>query len=148
LKKLGTLATLEGPPERGSVRVRAGSVKLTVALDAIELTNAKPRSTTSAKASNAKPKVRGQLAAAVRTGKNTLDLRGTRVDEALDRLDAFLDVMMGEGEPVGFVLHGHGTGAMKAAVREHLGRSSYVEHSRSAEADEGGDAFTLFWMRE
>jgi len=148
LKKLGTLATVEGPPERGSVRLRAGAVKLTVPLDAIELTNAKPRSNTSAKAASAKPKARGQLAAAVRTGKNTLDLRGTRVDEALDRLDAFLDVMMGEGEPVGFVLHGHGTGAMKAAVREHLGSSSYVEHSRSGESDEGGDAFTLFWMRD
>jgi DNA mismatch repair protein MutS2 len=148
LKKLGTLATLEGPPERGSVRLRAGAVRLTVPLDAIELTNAKLRSHSAVKASSAKPKVKGQLAAAVRTGTNTLDLRGTRVDEALDRLDAFLDVMMGEGEPVGFVLHGHGTGAMKAAVREHLGSSTYVEHSRSAEPDEGGDAFTLFWMRE
>jgi DNA mismatch repair protein MutS2 len=55
---------------------------------------------------------------------NTLDLRGTRVDEALARLDAFLDVMMGEGETVGFVLHGHGTGAMKEAAREHLGEFS------------------------
>jgi len=148
LKKLGTLATLEGPPERGSVRVRAGAVKLTVSLDDVELTNQKPRSSGASKPARPKSKLGGTLAAAVRTGTNTLDLRGTRVDEALDRLDAFLDVMMGEGESVGFVLHGHGTGAMKAAVREHLGSSAYVEHSRSAEADEGGDAFTLFWLRE
>jgi len=70
------------------------------------------------------------------------------VEEALARLDAFLDVMMGEGEAFGFVLHGHGTGAVKAAVREHLGTSSYIEHSRAAESDEGGDAFTVFWMRD
>jgi len=56
--------------------------------------------------------------------------------------------MMGEGEAFGFVLHGHGTGAVKAAVREHLGTSSYIEHSRAAESDEGGDAFTVFWMRD
>jgi len=151
LKKLGTLATLEGPPERGSVRVRAGAVKLTLPLGDIELTNQKLKSRSSSSSSAARPKSKlgaVTLAAAVRTGTNTLDLRGTRVDEALDRLDAFLDVMMGEGESVGFVLHGHGTGAMKAAVREHLGSSAYVEHSRSAEADEGGDAFTLFWLRE
>ncbi len=147
LKKLGTLATVESPPERGMVRVRAGAVKLTLPLADIELTNQKPRATAPKAVARAKPKTPA-LAAAVRTGTNTLDLRGTRVDEALDRLDAFLDVMMGEGEQVGFVLHGHGTGAMKAAVREHLGRSAYVEHSRSAESDEGGDAFTLFWMRE
>jgi DNA mismatch repair protein MutS2 len=149
LKKLGTLATLEGPPERGSVRVRAGAVKLTLSLDDIELTNQKLRSRAAPGTPRPKSKLGGgTLAAAVRTGTNTLDLRGTRVDEALDRLDGFLDVMMGEGESVGFVLHGHGTGAMKAAVREHLGSSAYVEHSRSAESDEGGDAFTLFWLRE
>jgi DNA mismatch repair protein MutS2 len=77
-----------------------------------------------------------------------LDLRGARVDEAFARVDAFLDVMMGEGERFGFVLHGHGTGAIKGAVREHLGASSYVEHSRAAEPDEGGDAFTVFWIRD
>ena len=148
LKKLGTLATLEAAPERGQVRVRAGAMKLTLPVDDVEVTNAKlrtgaPKARARGAVSRANP-----LAAAVRTASNTLDLRGTRVDEAIDRLDAFLDVMMGEGEPVGFVLHGHGTGAMKAAVREHLGRSSYVEHSRSAESDEGGDAFTVFWVRD
>ncbi|HEV8550443.1 MAG TPA: Smr/MutS family protein, partial [Polyangiaceae bacterium] len=147
LKKLGTLATLEGPPERGQVRLRAGAVKLTVAVDAVELTHAKLKHTApkAAPRSKAGPKT---LAAAVRTVKNTLDLRGVRVDDARDRIDAFLDVMMGEGEAVGFVLHGHGTGAMKAAVREHLAGSAYVEHSRAAESDEGGDAFTVFWMRD
>jgi DNA mismatch repair protein MutS2 len=147
LKKLGTLATVEAPPERGQVRVRAGAVKLTLPLADVELTNAKIRAS-AAKAPSRRASRSPTLAAAVRTPSNTLDLRGTRVDEAIDRLDAFLDRMMGEGESVGFVLHGHGTGAMKAAVREHLGSSSYVEQSRSAESDEGGDAFTVFWLRE
>jgi DNA mismatch repair protein MutS2 len=147
LKKLGTLATVEAPPERGQVRVRAGAVKLTLPLADVELTNAKIRAS-AAKAPSRRASRSPTLAAAVRTPSNTLDLRGTRVDEAIDRLDAFLDRMMGEGEAVGFVLHGHGTGAMKAAVREHLGSSSYVEQSRSAESDEGGDAFTVFWLRE
>jgi DNA mismatch repair protein MutS2 len=87
-------------------------------------------------------------AEAVRTPSNTLDLRGTRADDVSTRVDAFVDVMLGEGESVGFVLHGHGTGAVKAAVREHLAASSYVEHSRAAEPDEGGDAFTVFWIRD
>ncbi|HTQ04844.1 MAG TPA: Smr/MutS family protein [Polyangiaceae bacterium] len=147
LKKTGTLAVVEAPPERGSVRLRSGAVRLTLPLAEIELAKGRPRPN----APKAAPRARARavtLPAAVRTASNTLDLRGTRVDEALTRLDAFLDVMMGEGEPLGFVLHGHGTGAMKSAVREHLGASSYVEQSRAAEADEGGDAFTVFWMRE
>jgi DNA mismatch repair protein MutS2 len=88
-----------------------------------------------------------RLAEARRTLDNTLDLRGVRVEAAADRVDAFLDRLLGEGEPVGFVLHGHGSGALRSAVREHLGASSFVEHARAAEADEGGDAFTVFWTR-
>ena len=147
LKKTGTLAILEGPPDRGSVRLRAGAVRLTLSIDDIEPAKGLPR----ANAPKAAARVRTRsttLPAAVRTPTNTLDLRGTRVDEALARLDAFLDVMLGEGEPLGFVLHGHGTGAIKAAVREHLAASGYIEQSRAAEPDEGGDAFSVFWLRE
>lgn len=147
VKKTGTLAVVEAPPERGSVRLRAGAVRLTLSLAEIEPAKGKPRASAPKPAPRARERA-SALPAAVRTATNTLDLRGTRVDEALARLDAFLDVMMGEGEPVGFVLHGHGTGAMKSAVREHLGASGYVAQSRAADPDEGGDAFTVFWMRE
>ena len=147
VKKTGTLATVEAAPERGSVRLRAGSMRLTLALTEVEPTAARPKASPPKALPRTKPRSI-TLPTAVRTASNTLDLRGTRVDEALARLDAFLDVMMGEGEPLGFVLHGHGTGAMKTAVREHLGASHYVEHSRSADSDEGGDAFTLFWLKE
>jgi DNA mismatch repair protein MutS2 len=147
LKKLGGLAVVEAAPERGQVRLRAGGMKLTLPLEDVEL--AKPGTRMPAPAAPKRTKsVARTLPVAVRTPTNTLDLRGQRVEEALERVDAFLDVMMGEGEPLGFVLHGHGTGAMKLAVRAHLAASKYIEHSRPAEADEGGDAFTIFWMRE
>lgn len=146
LKRLGTLATVDAEAERGLIRLRAGSLRLTVPLSDIEpaakgarpaAVKHQPRSSHTAR-----------LPDAVRTPSNTLDLRGTRADDVAPRVDAFLDVMLGEGESVGFVLHGHGTGAVKAAVREHLGASSYVEHSRAAEPDEGGDAFTVFWIKD
>jgi DNA mismatch repair protein MutS2 len=147
LKKLGSLAVVDAPPERGQVRLRAGGMKLTVAVEDVEL--AKPGTrVVSAPAPKRVKNTARTLQVAVRTPSNTLDLRGQRVEEALERVDAFLDVMMGEGESLGFVLHGHGTGAMKLAVRAHLAASKYVEHSRPAEADEGGDAFTIFWMKE
>jgi DNA mismatch repair protein MutS2 len=148
LKKLGTLATLEAAPERGLARLRAGALRLTVPLADLELAAPGARPPRAPAEKKKKRANSPTLATPVRTATNTLDLRGVRVEEALGKLDAFLDVMMGEGEPLGFVLHGHGTGAVKASVREHLGGSGYVEHSRPAESDEGGDAFTVFWMRE
>jgi DNA mismatch repair protein MutS2 len=41
------------------------------------------------------------------------------------------------------VVHGHGTGALKKAVREELDSSPYVASFRRGEAHEGGDGVTL-----
>jgi DNA mismatch repair protein MutS2 len=84
---------------------------------------------------------------AVRTRNNTLDLRGARVEDAAPRVEAFADQLLREGEAVGFVLHGHGTGALKTTVRQLLRTARYVERAAEADADQGGDAFTMFWLR-
>jgi DNA mismatch repair protein MutS2 len=87
-----------------------------------------------------------EAVAPIRTATNTCNLRGQRVDEALQALDRFLDAFLHSGETCGFVLHGHGTGALRQAVREHLSLSRLVSRSRPASTDEGGDAFTVFWL--
>jgi DNA mismatch repair protein MutS2 len=145
--KSGTLAVVESAPERGQVRLRAGSMKVTLPLNEIDSIQARPKSA-SAPVARQKSRLATSTAAAVRTSDNTLDLRGERLDDALARVDAFLDQMLGEGHAVGFVLHGHGTGTLKSAVREHLGASRYVENARPAEPDEGGDAYTVFWIAD
>jgi DNA mismatch repair protein MutS2 len=146
LRNAGTLAVVEALPERGQVRLRAGSLKLTLPVSEIESVQGRPRPVNPPTPRREKPKSGGALATAVRSSDNTLDLRGERVDEAITRVDAFLSQLLGEGQPLGFVLHGHGTGALKSAVREHLTSSRYVAHCRAAESDEGGDAFTIFWL--
>jgi len=70
---------------------------------------------------------------------NTLDLRGTRVEEALDELEAYLDkASLANLSPV-YIIHGHGTGALKSAVREFVSTSPYVSKYRVGEDAEGGD---------
>ena len=70
---------------------------------------------------------------------NTLDLRGKRVEEALDELEGYLDeASLANLSPV-YVIHGHGTGALKSAVREFVSTSPYVAKSRVGEEAEGGD---------
>jgi DNA mismatch repair protein MutS2 len=145
--KNGALAVVEAAPERGHVRLRAGSMKLSLSVNEIESVQGRQKPA-SAPAPRQKSRLPPSLAAAVRTADNTLDLRGERLEDALARVDAFLDQMLGEGHAVGFVLHGHGTGTLKSAVREHLGASRYVENARPAERDEGGDAYTVFWIAD
>lgn len=77
-----------------------------------------------------------------RTTDNTLDLRGARVAEGLEQLEAFLDRLMHNGRSRAFVLHGHGTGALKQAVRDAARASAYVDSWGPADDDDGGDAFT------
>ena len=147
VRRLAAMAEVLEPPTKGRVRVAAGAMKLTVALDEIALEAARPKAPP--KKSEDRQRAVAQLAevTAVRTAANTVDLRGLRVDEACSRVDAFLDRMLSEGEQAGFALHGHGTGALKSAIREHLEASMYVDRSRAAERDEGGDAFTVFWLK-
>ena len=76
-----------------------------------------------------------------------VDLRGMRVDEALRALELELDRFLRAGEQSVHVLHGHGSGALKSAVREHLQRSPYVSRSRPGESHEGGDAVTIAELR-
>ena len=70
---------------------------------------------------------------------NTLDLRGERVEEALDKLETYLDkASLANLSPI-YIIHGHGTGALKSAVREFVSVSPYVAKYRTGEGAEGGD---------
>jgi DNA mismatch repair protein MutS2 len=144
VKSSGLLATvLEADADK--LRLQVGSIRLILRAEDVEAAQAPRKQKQAARAH--KSLAASALPAAVRTSMNTLDLRGERVDVALDQVDAFIDRMMSVGEPLGFVLHGHGTGALKSAVRSHLQASSYIEQSRPADPDSGGDAFTIFWLK-
>ncbi len=73
-------------------------------------------------------------------------LRGLRVEEGLARLEAHLDEAVLQGLPWVRIVHGHGTGAMKAAVRELVRHHPHVTRSRSGEPGEGGDGVTIAYL--
>ena len=76
-----------------------------------------------------------------------VDVRGLRADEAVREVDSFLDQAFRNGDPGVLVLHGHGTGALKQAVREYLEDSPYVRMYRPGESHEGGDGVTVVGLR-
>ncbi|RLB57383.1 MAG: endonuclease MutS2 [Deltaproteobacteria bacterium] len=155
VERLGTTAEVVDAPARGQVRVQAGAFTLRVPVAETRLPAGKKRPAKQTqpaaqpKRSRAVPKTDDVLSRApMRTEDNTCDLRGMRVDEALEALDRHVDQCLSFAEPAGFALHGHGTGALKQAVREHLALSSHIGRSRPAEQGEGGDAFTVFWLKD
>ena len=74
---------------------------------------------------------------------NTLDLRGLKVEDALDDLENYLDKASLANLACVTVIHGHGTGALKSAVREFLSTSPYVAKFRPGEDAEGGDGVSV-----
>lgn len=71
--------------------------------------------------------------------ERTLDLRGYRADEALERLIAYMDdaLMVGAGEVT--ILHGTGTGALKQLTRDYLNGLNRQRHKRGQVALDFGD---------
>jgi len=137
------------PPRKGKVAVRVGAMKLSAALADLELARpdvAKVLTQKPRRESAPRSVATVDITAPVRSQDVILDLRGKRVEASLDELDGFIDELLRRQEDGGYVLHGHGTGALKDAVRNHLGAHACIRHARPAERDEGGDAFTVFWL--
>ncbi len=83
---------------------------------------------------------------ALQTSENTCDLRGLRVDDAWPMLETFLDRALHDNQRVAFVVHGHGSGAIRDHVREQLAKSQYVARFRPGHTGEGGDGVTVVWL--
>ncbi|MSP74331.1 MAG: hypothetical protein EXR76_19545 [Myxococcales bacterium] len=74
--------------------------------------------------------------------QNTLDLRGMRSDEAKAASERFLDAHLEKESAVVYLIHGHGTGALKKELRAWLRTCPYARDARPAESNQGGDGVT------
>jgi DNA mismatch repair protein MutS2 len=84
---------------------------------------------------------------APQTADNTLDLRGQRAEEALDSTERFLDQQIARDNTMAYIIHGHGTGALKREVRNYLRTCGYARAFRPGYPHEGGDGVTAVWLR-
>lgn len=78
----------------------------------------------------------------------TLDLRGKTVEEALSELEVALDKASTAREDRMKIIHGHGTEALKKAVRTYLSRSMYVKKWKAGSPEGGGDGITWVELGE
>ena len=81
-----------------------------------------------------------------RTSASTLDIRGFRVDDGETALDRFIDESLFAGRDVCFVIHGHGTGALRKGIRSYAKAHPSVRQQSPAEQNDGGDGVTILWL--
>jgi DNA mismatch repair protein MutS2 len=74
------------------------------------------------------------------------DLRGMTVEEAIDELTRSMDSALLSGAICLRVIHGHGTGRLKEAIRKELKRWKQVVAQKPGSRGEGGDGVTIVWF--
>ena len=72
-----------------------------------------------------------------------LDLRGMTVEEAMGKVDKYLDDALLAGLPRCRIIHGKGTGALRLAIRSQLEAHPQVKAYRLGGPGEGGDGVTV-----
>lgn len=140
----GRIAALD----RGGRRATLESGGMRVVVDVADLTpSAAPSGTITADRAAAGAAVTSNIAA-IRLGRarsvaSSLDLRGARVEEALEALERYLEDASLAGMPSVTVIHGLGTGALRDAVRMAAAAHPLVRDLRPGERGEGGDGATI-----
>ena len=77
-----------------------------------------------------------------------INVIGSTVDEAIDRVDKFLDEAVMAGAESVRVIHGHGKGALRRAIAELLTGHAHVERFNVAPANQGGAGATVVVLRK
>lgn len=131
---------------RESAVVRCGNFRLTTSLRNLEKISGKQ-----AREIQRGPGTAGKKNSwSVKSGgieSTRLDLRGFGGDEAIMKLDRFIDSMRLGGIRMGTVVHGKGTGSLRQRAAEFLQHHPAVKNFRLGEWDEGGTGVTIVELK-
>jgi DNA mismatch repair protein MutS2 len=138
----GRIAALDRDGRRATLE--SGGMRVVVD-EADLMTSAAPSGTVATEGATS---AGGASVTALRLGRarsvaSSLDLRGARVEEALEALDRYLEDASLAGMPSVTVIHGLGTGALRDAVRSAAAAHPLVKDLRPGERGEGGDGATI-----
>ena len=137
----GTVSTL--PDARGNLFVQMGILRSQVNINDLELL--KEESISGPGLDNRR---KGSGSSGIKISKSAsvsteINLLGMTVDEAIAHLDKYLDDAYLAHLPQVRVVHGKGTGALRAGVHKHLKRLKYVKEFHLGEFGEGDAGVTI-----
>ena len=142
-----TAEVLSTADEDGELTVRFGLMKMTVTLADVEsLDGQKAEMPVKPKPAPApSPAVVSPPAPPVRTSKNTIDIRGSRVADAEFEIDKAITQAVTSGAL--WIIHGKGTGRLRQGVHEFLERHPLVDRFELTQQAEGGAGVTVAYLK-
>ncbi len=137
---LGTEGTVLAPPDdKKEVSLQVGAMKFKAPLGQLRLMQAaKPAEKSTVKAKT------GTLS---RTVSSECDVRGMSLEEALSAVSLYLDEAVLAGLNEVYVIHGKGTGILRAGIQQDLRKNRHVKSFRRGVYGEGEDGVTVVTLR-
>jgi DNA mismatch repair protein MutS2 len=121
------------PDDRGEFEVQLGALRTRVRLEQVRATG-EPSPALAGREVRLPP---------APWSPSEIEVRGQRLDEAMPRVEQFLDAAARSGHARVRLIHGRGTGTLRRAVRELLDRHPLVTGYETAEPREGGEGVTV-----
>ena len=127
----GTVVAIEG----ASARIEAGGKRLSVPLSDLAAIPRKPAGRTPVSV----PESSGPL--------REIHVIGRTVEEAIEEVDRAIDHAISSGDETLRIVHGHGTGRLRAGLRDFLRKHPAVASQRAGKANEGGEGATVVVLK-
>ncbi|PKM72970.1 MAG: endonuclease MutS2 [Firmicutes bacterium HGW-Firmicutes-16] len=137
---MGVMASVIAVSDDRGLTLQAGIIKTTAREDEVYLVEEKP---------SGRPNISSNSTVALRTASTSseLDLRGMMTDEAIPVLERYIDsAVMARLEKL-TIIHGKGTGALRAAVSQSLKMNKAVKSYRLGRYGEGETGVTIVELR-
>ena len=141
IDKEGTV--LQAPDKSGNVLVQAGIIRSRVKIGNLRLLDKKKVQFNGTNVRTGKGSVKKSINVSGRSASMECDLRGMTVDEALLTLDSFIDNAILTHVHQITIIHGKGTGALRAAVQAHLKQHKAIRTFRLGVYGEGEAGVTV-----
>ena len=142
LLKFGQNATvLTTPDSSGNVTVQAGIVKIKAHLSDLQIAEEKKEQKMKSTAAFKRAPVSGN-------GSHLeVDVRGMMLEEAIDKVDKFIDDSVLSGLKTVTVIHGKGTGVLRQGIQEYLRRRTGIAEYRNGTFGEGEHGVTVVTLK-
>ena len=152
IDNLGTVGILqEDPKGKKLVSIRVGAQTIKIAPSAVHVvpsSRSKPKHPSQSRPDSLLSST-NSTASSITIGayQHEYDLRGTRLEDALEVTTAALDQALLKQAQYVKLIHGQGSGALKTGIRKFCQFSPYTKNFRAGEPSEGGDGVTIIELR-
>ena len=145
LNQNGTILSL--PDGDGEMQVQVGILKMKVKAGDVMLLNDGSKQANRKKTVSARRSAGGSIRRKAMNVKSTLDVRGENGDDARMDVEKYLDdAYLGDLREV-TLIHGRGTGVLKAEIRKDLKANKHVAAFRPGAYNEGGEGVTIVTLK-